>query len=406
MRKGRFTFKKFLKHLRIKQLPIEKEWGHLREYTPMHDSLEFLANGGRIGWRDQPGMTRREFLKKSAMVGTAAGVLLGGVPLVSVIDVANAQVRRVKPFRYALIADTHLQITWPPENHTTQRFVETMERAVAEINALDPQPDFVLFMGDLAHLGRREELELGKQILSKLKVKKVLQINGEHDWYYDMGAAYEQMFGKMPWSMDVNGVQFLAMNSVITKDYWTDRGWGPQERMGEMTKLDSKIIGLWGVPEDQVAWLRNELARIPKDKPIVVLTHTPLWMYYPSWGFATRTGPEILELLKRFDNVTCLHGHVHQIVYKEIGHIRSIGMLSTSWPWPYPVGAVPPETKMFERVDPGDPFDGVGWSKGFLDLVVGGTQYTLYNHYVMFGRPEEMYPGGHPTKRYETARLA
>ena len=43
--------------------------------------------------------------------------------------------------------------------------------------------------------------------------------------------------------------------------------------------------------------------------------------------------------------------------------MRSIGMLATSWPWPYPPEGVPKLTKPHVRVDPGDPFDGVGWAK-------------------------------------------
>jgi hypothetical protein len=116
-------------------------------------------------------------------------------------------------------------------------------------------------------------------------------------------------------------------------------------------------------------------------------------MYYPNWGFATVEGLSILEMLKPFQSVTCLHGHVHQAVYKEIEHIRSIGMLSTAWPWPYPPVALPLEMKRMPRSDPGDPFDAVGWGKGFVDLVTQGTQYTVYNEYHIFGRPEEPYPG-------------
>ena len=43
--------------------------------------------------------------------------------------------------------------------------------------------------------------------------------------------------------------------------------------------------------------------------------------------------------------------------------MRSIGMLATSWPWPYAPEGVPKLTKPMIRVDPGDHFDGVGWGK-------------------------------------------
>ena len=35
-----------------------------------------------------------------------------------------------------------------------------------------------------------------------------------------------------------------------------------------------------------------------------------------------------------FTKITNLHGHTHQVLYNEIGAMRSIGQLATSWPWP------------------------------------------------------------------------
>ncbi len=70
---------------------------------------------------------------------------------------------------------------------------------------------------------------------------------------------------------------------------------------------------------------------------------------------------EVHEIVRPYTSVTNVHGHVHQVLYNEIGTMRSIGMLATSWPWPYAPEGVPALTKPMVRVDPGDPFDGVGW---------------------------------------------
>ena len=43
--------------------------------------------------------------------------------------------------------------------------------------------------------------------------------------------------------------------------------------------------------------------------------------------------------------------------------MKFIGQLATSWPWPYAPEGVPVLTKPMIRVDPGDPFDGVGWGQ-------------------------------------------
>ena len=54
---------------------------------------------------------------------------------------------------------------------------------------------------------------------------------------------------------------------------------------------------------------------------------------------------EVHEVLKPYTNVTNIHGHTHQVLYNEIGKMRSIGMLATSWPWPYAPEGVPALTK-------------------------------------------------------------
>ena len=61
--------------------------------------------------------------------------------------------------------------------------------------------------------------------------------------------------------------------------------------------------------------------------------------------------------------MTNIHGHAHQVLYNEIGKMRSIGMLATSWPWPYAPEGVPALTQADVRADPGDHFDGVGWAQ-------------------------------------------
>ena len=59
----------------------------------------------------------------------------------------------------------HLRLAPVRAASVNDRFVRSLLRAVDDVNALDPQPDFVLYGGDLAQLGQPDELELGAQIL-------------------------------------------------------------------------------------------------------------------------------------------------------------------------------------------------------------------------------------------------
>ena len=112
-------------------------------------------------------------------------------------------------FRFAYISDSHLY-----EKNVNDRFVRGLLRAVDDVNNLDPQPDFVLYGGDLAQLGASKELDLGAQILKNLKAPLSMMV-GEHDWFLDLGQKWQELFGKPTYSFDHKGVHFVVLKSVV-----------------------------------------------------------------------------------------------------------------------------------------------------------------------------------------------
>ena len=145
-------------------------------------------------------ITRRLFVHKSLYTGVAAGAagaaVSGWFPLINTLTMAYAA---EAPFSFAWISDTHLY----PQNVNT-RFVDKATRAAKEVQAMQPAADFLVFGGDIAQLGRGAELELGNQILQEVKIKKYF-IPGEHDWYFDMGAKWRQLYGDPNWTFDHKG---------------------------------------------------------------------------------------------------------------------------------------------------------------------------------------------------------
>ncbi|MCF6103263.1 metallophosphoesterase family protein [Mesorhizobium muleiense] len=322
-------------------------------------------------------ITRRTFIHRSLLFGAASvGQTFAWWPLLNTIDVAHAA---EAPFKFAWISDTHLY-----ERSLNTRFVDKVVRAVQEVQAMDPPADFLIFGGDLAQLGKIEELELGVELLKDLKIKKYY-IPGEHDWYLDMGKKWGELFGQPNWTFDHKGVRFIGLDTVSRgPDYWTAKKMTPEERMGHMATLDGTVAGAWaGVGREQLDWMQKTLAEWDKSKPIVIFSHNPLYEYYPPWNFWVRDWREVNDVLKPYTKVTNIHGHVHQVLYNEIGSMRSIGMLATSWPWPYAPEGVPKLTKPMIRVDPGDPFDGVGW-----ETVNVNADDKVDVEYIMWGRKE------------------
>ena len=180
-------------------------------------------------------------------------------------------------------------------------------------------------------------------------------------------------------------MRFIGLDTVSrAPDYLDDQEDVPDERMGAHGGARWHRRRAWaGVGRDQLDWLQKTLANWDKNKPVIIFSHNPLYEYYPPWNFWVRDWRDVHEVLKPYTKVTNIHGHCHQVLYNEIGTMRSIGMLATSWPWPYAPEGVPKLTKPMIRVDPGDLFDGVGWGK--LDV---SAQDKVETEYVMWGRKQ------------------
>ena len=321
-------------------------------------------------------LTRRTFFHKSCLLGAATvGQTFAWWPLINTIDVAYAA---EESFKFAWISDTHLYA-----KSVNTRFVEKVVRAVKDVQSMNPPADFLIFGGDLAQLGKPEELDLGVELLKEVTIKKVF-IPGEHDWYLDMGKKWGQLFGKANWTFDHKGVRFIGLDTVSRgPDYWTARKMTAEERMDHMSVLDGSVAGPWaGVGRDQLDWMEQILGDWDKSRPVVIFSHNPLYEYYPPWNFWVRDWREVQAILKPFKSVTNIHGDVHQVLYNEIGSMRSIGMLATSWPWPYAPEGVPKLTKPMIRVDPGDIYDGVGWETLTMN------KDKIETEYIMWGRKE------------------
>ncbi|NIQ37318.1 MAG: twin-arginine translocation signal domain-containing protein [Proteobacteria bacterium] len=320
---------------------------------------------------------RRGFLKFST-VGVAALLARGLLPptnfLPARVNQAEASAGTAESFRFAYISDSHLY-----EKDVNDRFVRSLLRAVDDVNNLDPQPDFVLYGGDLAQLGQPMELVLGAQILKNLKAPVKMMV-GEHDWYLDMGEKWQELFGKPTYSWDYKGIHFVTLNSVVERDFWTKRGMTPMERMKTVAGLDNGVQSPFMVGEEQREWLRADLATYTNDTPIIVFSHSPLYKLYKFWNFWTDDAEEVQAVLKRFNEVVVIHGHTHQLLTNRIGNIHYHGMLSTAWPWPYAPEGMPELTIEMNRSDPFNPNDGCGdgevrvYSDGLVDKI-----YNLWN---------------------------
>jgi len=321
-------------------------------------------------------LSRRQFLKGA---GTVAAV--STLPL-SLVELAFAD--PTQSFTFAYISDSHIQ------HIKGAKFVRNWDRglirAVAETNLLRPKPDFVMFGGDLAQLGTKEELDHGAEILSRLTYD-LHCVMGEHDYYFDLGEYWSKLYGDQHYSFDHKGVHFVVLNSILTYDDWTFNRWpSAEQRMLEMAGLDNPNGSPFMVGEKQRAWLARDLEKVPKSTPLVVFSHSPIQKIYKGWNFWTEDADEVQALLQPFDKVNVIYGHVHQIQYNQIGNIAFNSVMATAWPWPYPQSYaqaeqhLPKLTVPMNRADPFFERDATGWQ--FIDIGTGrvAMEYNLYNN--------------------------
>ena len=151
-------------------------------------------------------LDRRQFLKLAGLGGVvfASGLARGA-------DYASAQ----EEFFFVQLSDTH----WGFQGAPNPDAAGTLPKAIAAVNALEPQPDFIVFTGDLTHTTddpaeRRRRLAQFKDLLAQLRTQNLRLMPGEHDASLDNGAAYQEFFGPTHYSFDHKGVHFIALDNV------------------------------------------------------------------------------------------------------------------------------------------------------------------------------------------------
>lgn len=293
-------------------------------------------------------INRRDFLKLTAVGGGA--VFLSGLGTLSKAAIGMGAAAAYDDFFFVQLSDTH----WGYQGPANPESASTLKKAVATVNALEIQPDFIVFTGDLTHTTddpkeRRKRLAEFRDIVSELKVKNVRFIPGEHDASLDNGAAYQEYFGNPYYSFDHKGAHFVMLDNVSD----------PGANIGET----------------QLAWLAADLGKQSKDARIVVFTHRPLFDLAPKWDWATRDGAKAIDMLMPYTNVTVFYGHIHQENHHQTGHIAHHSAKSLIFPLPTP-GSQEKRTPL--PWDAATPFKGLGFREVEAEIKTADYKITEF----------------------------
>jgi hypothetical protein len=216
---------------------------------------------------------------------------------------------------FAQISDTHIGF----RKEANPDVVASLRHAIADINALEQAPAFVVHTGDVSHLSKPEEFGHARELLQEFRADRVHVVPGEHDTIDEGATGYLKHFdhdgnGKSWYSFDHSGVHFVALNNVLAF------------KAGTMAALG----------DEQLAWLGRDLAGVSRSTPIVMLAHIPMWTVWEPWGWGTADSAQALALVRPFGSVTVLNGHVHQVLQKVEGHVALHTARSLAYPLPPP----------------------------------------------------------------------
>ncbi len=270
-------------------------------------------------------LTRRAFIKVAGIAGISA--------IVFNVDSLEAD-SPAENFSFVQLSDTHWGFDNPAINPD---FAGTLKKAIAGVNALEPQPDFIVFTGDLTHTTddgnvRRKRMKEFREIITGLNVQNIRFLAGEHDAGLDNGQAFREFFGEIHYKFDYKGVHFIALDNVSD----------PHAALGE----------------EQLNWLKADLEKLDKNTRIVVLTHRPLFDLAADWDWNTADGAKAIELLTPFSSVVVLYGHIHQANNHMTGQIAHHSAMGLMYPLPAP-HSVPKKNQI--PWDTANPYKGLGY---------------------------------------------
>lgn len=275
-------------------------------------------------------LSRRELLAASA----------GGILLPSLLGAQKPNPKRKRSLRIAHLTDIHVQ----PEKGAPKG----MEAAINHAQGQKDKPNLILTGGDLIMDAMGVDAARTKVqwdiFTSIFRANAELPIEhtiGNHDvWGWGARDTYasESKFGKV-WACDVLGLEkpyrsfdragwhFVILDSTHAK-----------EGNGYTARLD----------DDQFEWLKDDLAKVPAKRPVLVVSHIPIiavcsmfdgenektgnWVIPGSWVHIDAR--RIKDLFRKHPNVKmCISGHEHlldQVVYNGVNYFCN-GAVSGGW---------------------------------------------------------------------------
>jgi outer membrane protein assembly factor BamB/predicted phosphodiesterase len=161
------------------------------------------------------------------------------------------------------------------------------------------KPDFIIHTGDVTEFGSEEEFRAYSQAIFSLNIPFYHTL-GNHDVRWNgagwlLGEKYLPNY-KRNYAFTNQGITFIALDSSFPFSQY----------------------GL--IDPSQLAWLKDTLAKIPSEQPIIIFFHHPIM---PSRNFLIGKDA-LLEILRPYNVVLFITGHGHSNQTWQVDGINSI----------------------------------------------------------------------------------
>ncbi|MBR0301054.1 MAG: calcineurin-like phosphoesterase C-terminal domain-containing protein, partial [Bacteroidales bacterium] len=242
----------------------------------------------------------------------------GGVP-VFYIETGTLSAKQLQDLTFTLTARNHDKYTVfftadpQPRNRTNgydkiaYHSLDVCEDLYTDLRknaaSITDRPVYGICLGDIVHntLSLLDDYTNGLATLGY----PTYNVIGNHD--YDRAASddekgglvFEKYFGPLNYSFNLGNVHVLILDYLLMA---TDAS------TGKLTTVH------YGLSDDTMTWLRNDLEYVSKDKTLFVCSHSPMFRFRKqefSTGSGTRNGKEYATLLSSYPKVHIWSGHKH-----------------------------------------------------------------------------------------------
>jgi Icc protein len=212
---------------------------------------------------------------------------------------------------FMILSDLHISLYDPLT-------VQHLKEALDDIKQFDSPVDTVVLTGDITDYGDEDSYKELRKILDSYKLPPLYANMGNHD-YYDIWLDKKGAFSTatMP-----NGKSDLQSRERFQKFFGLEKPYYAVEMKGLSLLVMSQESYVQERPEvgegawysdEQLNWLKLEMAKHKDGKPVFVMTHQPLPALGLDGGSHTLIrAKQFREILKPYPNVFVFCGHRHQ----------------------------------------------------------------------------------------------